>query len=127
MSIKNFLSSLKYVKVDNKAFACTSFFAQRGTTPTEAVDKTNNQPHIVCFQDDEEELAGQYFISVEQTLMMESSNLVAALFFLSLYFQCAIPPQGQRSDDLCLGEGVSPSYNQIQKGTIHSFTCQWHS
>lgn len=58
------------------------FFAQRGTTPSEAVDKTNNQPHIVCFQDDEEELAGRYFIAVEHILMMESSNLVAALFFL---------------------------------------------
>ncbi len=57
---------------------------QRGTSPSEAPDKANNQPHIVVFMDDEDEenLAGQYFIAVEQCLMMESSNLVAALFYL---------------------------------------------
>ncbi len=55
---------------------------QRGTPPSEAIDKGNNQPHIVHFksEDDEDSLMQQYFICVEQQLMMESSNLVSALF-----------------------------------------------
>lgn len=61
------------------------FLMQRGTTPSEAPDKANNQPHIVCFQDEEEDLLGQYFKAVEQVLMMESSSLIAALFFCSVH------------------------------------------
>ena len=59
-------------------------FVQRGTTPSEAPDKTNNQPRIVLFQDeeDDDDLLRQYFIAVEQHLVMESSNLVAAGFYL---------------------------------------------
>ena len=55
---------------------------QRGTPASEAIDKDNNQPHIVHFknEDDEDGLMQQYFICVEQQLMMESSNLVSALF-----------------------------------------------
>lgn len=55
---------------------------QRGTPPSEAVDKQNNQPHIIHFknEDDEDSLMQQYFICVEQQLMMESSNLISAIF-----------------------------------------------
>ena len=55
---------------------------QRGTSPSEANDKTNNQPHIVIFSDDNEDVTKQYFIAVEQDLMMETSTSLAALFFL---------------------------------------------
>lgn len=50
----------------------------------EAPDKTNNQPRIVLFQDEEDgnDLLQQYFIAVEQHLVMESSNLVAVIFYL---------------------------------------------
>ena len=59
---------------------------QKGTPPSEAADKRNNQPHIVLFQDEleDEDLVAckQYFISVEQKLFMESSNLITALLNL---------------------------------------------
>ena len=55
---------------------------QRGTPPEEATEKNNNQPHIVWFTDaDEDEPLHQYFISVEHNLMMECSNIVAAIFY----------------------------------------------
>lgn len=59
-------------------------FIQRGTAPSEAPDKQNNQPHIVLFQDeeDDDDLLGQYFIAIEQQLMLESSNIFAAVFHL---------------------------------------------
>ena len=48
------------------------------------MDKHNSQPHIVLFEadDDEEDIQGQYFISIELQIMMESSNLVTAIFNL---------------------------------------------
>ena len=51
---------------------------------SEACEKENNQPHIVFFCDEDEDdegMACQYFVCVEQQLMMESSNIVAAVFF----------------------------------------------
>ena len=54
---------------------------QRGTPPNEATEKENNQPHIVLFKDDDDEgVLNQCFISIEQQLMMESSNVVSAVF-----------------------------------------------
>ena len=47
---------------------------------TEAHEKNNQQPHIVMFQDEDDEL-NQYFVSVEQQLMLESGNLSAAIFY----------------------------------------------
>ena len=60
-----------------------AYFLQRGTPTAEATDKDNNQPHIVMLKDDDDEdtIMNQYFISVEQELMIESSNLMAAIFF----------------------------------------------
>ena len=60
-------------------------YIQRGTPPSEAPDKQNNQPHVVPIHDlDEEEsdVCGQYFIAIEQTLMLENSNIFAAIFYL---------------------------------------------
>ena len=52
---------------------------QRGTPPGEVTEKNNNQPHIVLFSDRDED---EPIIScVEQSLMMETSNIVAAIFF----------------------------------------------
>ena len=51
---------------------------------SEACEKENNQPHIVFFCDEDEDDEGmvrQYFVCVEQEFMMESSNIVAAVFF----------------------------------------------
>ena len=52
----------------------------------EAPEKNNNQPHIVLFSDMDEDdnndhLAEQHFISVEQDLMMETSTIMAVIFF----------------------------------------------
>lgn len=46
------------------------------------IDRLNSQPHIVHFktEDDEDCLLQQYFICIEQQLMMESSNIVSAIF-----------------------------------------------
>ena len=58
-------------------------FTQRGTPPNEAPDASNNQPHIVCFSDEEEiDVTKQYFLAVKQELMIETSNVVVALFYL---------------------------------------------
>ena len=46
------------------------------------MEKANNQPHIVAFRDeDEDNIMQQYFICVEQELMLESSNVLASIFF----------------------------------------------
>lgn len=60
------------------------FILQRGTSPTEAVDRENSQPHIILFEvdDDDEDIQGQYFIAIEQNLMMETSNLITAIYNL---------------------------------------------
>ena len=57
---------------------------QHGTPPAEATDRTNNQPHIVVFTDDDavDEPVNQYFIAVEQILLMQCSNAISAIFFL---------------------------------------------
>ena len=62
---------------------CAIYIFQRGTPLSEACEKENNQPHIVLFWDEDEDegMAHQYFVCVEQELMMESSNVVAAVFF----------------------------------------------
>ena len=55
------------------------FFTQRGTPVAEASDK-NNHPHIVLNADldDESDVCGQFLIAVEQNLMLECSDVVAA-------------------------------------------------
>ena len=47
------------------------------------MEKGNNQPHMVLFSDEEDEdcLAEQHFISVEQGLILETSTIVASVFF----------------------------------------------
>ena len=47
------------------------------------MEKGNNQPHMVLFfdEDDEDCLAEQHFISVQQGLIMETSTIVASVFF----------------------------------------------
>ena len=52
-------------------------FLQRDTPPTEAVERGNNQPHIVVLLDD---VLTQYFVAIEQELMLESSSLPTASF-----------------------------------------------
>ena len=56
---------------------------QHGTEPSEAVDPSNSQPYIVLFtDDDDDECQNQLFIVVERELMMETANIVSALFNL---------------------------------------------
>ena len=55
---------------------------QHGTPPYEAMEKGSNQPHIILFSNQDDEcLMKQYFICVEQELMLESSSITAAIFF----------------------------------------------
>ena len=45
---------------------------------------SNNQPHIILFSDEDyedEDRLQQFFVCVEQTLILECSNIVAAIFF----------------------------------------------
>ena len=49
------------------------------------MDQKNSQPHLVLFEaedDEDEDVKGQYFVSIELQLMMEASNLVTAVFNL---------------------------------------------
>ena len=61
-------------------FCC--YVIQRGTPLTEVVDKTNNHPHILRFVDSDEDIPPQYFIVVEQDVVMESTNFTSALYHL---------------------------------------------
>ena len=45
------------------------------------MERGNNQPHIVIFRSEDSELPDQYFICVEQELILECSSLEAAIFF----------------------------------------------
>jgi hypothetical protein len=47
----------------------------------EVMEKDNNQPHIVLLSDQDEDDLDQFFICVEQNLMLECSNLISAIFF----------------------------------------------
>ncbi|XP_019854847.1 PREDICTED: uncharacterized protein LOC109583811 [Amphimedon queenslandica] len=50
-----------------------------GTDPSAAPDKSNNCPHIVIFEGDE---LDQYFIAIEQCLILECKDIPTALFLL---------------------------------------------
>lgn len=54
-------------------------YKQSGTQPLEAPDKENNQPHIVVIEQDDYD---QYFLAIEQTLMLKSRDIATALFLL---------------------------------------------
>lgn len=43
------------------------------------MQKGNNQPHVVVIQHDEYE---QYFIAIEQTLMMQTTDMATAMFLM---------------------------------------------
>ena len=75
-------------------------FLQRGTPPTESIDATNNQPHILMFLDETQEL-NQYFVAVKQELMLECSTLpgivfhcLGAHFIFNLNYQKKLPSYG---------------------------------
>lgn len=55
---------------------------QRSTPTKEAIDKTNNYPHIIVFSDDDDDITPTYFISIEQELVVECSTLKKALLCL---------------------------------------------
>ena len=55
---------------------------QRGTPDSEAIDLENNQPYILKLFDADSDIASQYFIVIEQSLMIECSNMMSALFSL---------------------------------------------
>lgn len=55
---------------------------QRGTPPREAIDPTNNQPHIVRFIDSVENLPPLYFVAIEQQLVIECRDIDCAIFTL---------------------------------------------
>ena len=56
---------------------------QRGTPLEEAVDETNNQPHIIQFIDDADiDFSPQYFIVIEQATFIECKTMAIAIFIL---------------------------------------------
>ena len=57
-------------------------FFQRGTPAEEAIDRQNNQPHIVRFVDACSDIPPTYFIAVEQQLLMECRNIQSAVFLM---------------------------------------------
>ena len=65
--------------------------------------------HTVIFQDEEaDDLPGQYFIAVEQQLVLESSNIVAAIFHLlcaHYIFNVQYYPKGRGTPDIPAREG----------------------
>ena len=52
---------------------------QNDTPPSEAVEASNSQPHLVVVRHEEYD---QYFVVIEQQLCMESTDLSMALFLL---------------------------------------------
>ena len=64
------------IKFKNK----TGHVVQSGTSPSEAPDPKNNQPHI--FQDEDEDDATRQFFIVVKHLLIEVSNIVGAIFYL---------------------------------------------
>lgn len=55
------------------------FNLQDDIPPSEAVEASNNQPHLVVIRHEEYD---QYFIAIEQQLCMESADLSMALYLL---------------------------------------------
>ena len=45
-------------------------------------DTDNNRPHIIMISCDDSEVENQFFISIEQKLCLECSNIVGAVFYL---------------------------------------------
>ena len=89
---------------------------EHGTPLSEACEKENNQPHIVLFCDEDEDdegMARKYFVCVEQELMMESSNIVAAVFFCiagHYIFNFDLPSQNGRFLAVQTGENPWPTF-----------------
>lgn len=55
------------------------YIVQNDTPPSQAVEASNSQPHLVVFRHEEYD---QYFVAVEQQLCMECTDLSMALFLL---------------------------------------------
>lgn len=53
----------------------------KGTPPNEAIDASNNHPHIILFSDPDDDVV-QFFLAVEQTLLYECPSLADSLFML---------------------------------------------
>ena len=75
--------------------ASCGLFLQNGTPPSEIPDKNNNQPHIVAIERDE---YFQYMIAVEQSLMLECTEIATAIFMMLachyVFNQLKLPYQG---------------------------------
>ena len=60
-----------------------AFFLQSGTAPSDCVDNSNNLPHIVKLCIVDQELPPQYFIALEQELIIECRpSLCEAVYLL---------------------------------------------
>ena len=57
-------------------------YSQRGTLPQEAIDSCNNHPHIVKFIDVTSDVLPQYFVAIEQQLLIECKSLERAIFIM---------------------------------------------
>ena len=57
-----------------------NMFLQRGTPAQEAVDTCNNHPHIVKFTNVTSDVLPQYFVAIEQQLLIECKSIERAIF-----------------------------------------------
>ena len=53
-----------------------------GTPLTDVVDKNNNHTHILRFENSDEDIPPQYFIVIEQDVVMECRNFTSALYYV---------------------------------------------
>ena len=104
------------------------------------MEAKNNQPHIVWFQDvDDEDINQQFFIAVEQSLMLETNNLVSAIFACvaahyvfnlsynpkaGLFIQeriCEIPSKGckRHASTVSHFSGIARTYEEMFKDSNH--------
>ena len=86
------LRSNKNVVIKN-----VSLFTLQGSTPTkEAIDKSNDFPHIVMFVD--EELPSSFFIAIDKQLVVQCAIYSSESNFLpsdsALCFQLLLPQEG---------------------------------
>lgn len=102
-------------------------------TPKEATERENNQPHIVLFRDEEEESAMiQYFVCVEQQPMMESANVVSAVFLCLvahyIFNLTKLPLQEWGCVAVCPRENLAPTIQGwCETEYIKCVTLKWNS
>ena len=98
-----YITHASCVYVVTKTFVTknVSFFTLLGSTPTkEAIDKSNDFPHIVMFVD--EELPSSFFIAIDKQLVVQCATLQKAIFCLLIVHYVFNSSYHKRVSDLFL-------------------------